>query len=449
MVKDKRAVTLEQSEKYSEDFRANRAYVVASRAVVQNGILESAQDYEAAGKLSPHFSIDLKQGKITNQKASGRCWIFAALNTFRYEVMQNLKLNDFELSQNYLFFYDKLEKANMYLENMLAIKDEPVDGRLYAFLNQDPLQDGGQWDMLANLVRKYGVIPKDIYPEAKSAENSRWLKESLSSKLRESGVRLRKAATEEKKSGTELRKMKLSMLNEIYRMLAIGLGEPPKRFDFVITDKDNQVTQDFDITPVEFFEKYVRIDLDSRVSLVNAPAEDKPMNRMYTVKYLGNVAEGKRVEYCNLEMKTIKNAVIKQLKDGHPVWFGSDCAKFGLRKGGYFDRQSASIEELFDIRYEFTKGERLIYGDSAMNHAMVILGVNLDKNGNPDKWRIENSWGKDSGMEGYYVASDAWFDEFVYQVVVDKKYLSKKTLTLFEQEPVALEPWDPLGTLAD
>ncbi|MBQ8971384.1 MAG: C1 family peptidase, partial [Lachnospiraceae bacterium] len=374
---------------------------------------------------------------------------FAALNTFRYEIMQNLKLNDFELSQNYLFFYDKLEKANMYLENMLAIKDEPVDGRLYAFLNQDPLQDGGQWDMLANLVRKYGVIPKDICPEAKSAENSRWLKESLSSKLRESGVRLRKAATEEKKSGTELRKMKLSMLNEIYRMLAIGLGEPPKRFDFVITDKDNKVTQDFDITPVEFFEKYVRVDLDSRVSLVNAPAEDKPMNRMYTVKYLGNVAEGKRVEYCNLEMKTIKNAVIKQLKDGHPVWFGSDCAKFGLRKGGYFDRQSASIEELFDIRYEFTKGERLIYGDSAMNHAMVILGVNLDKNGNPDKWRIENSWGKDSGMEGYYVSSDAWFDEFVYQVVVDKKYLSKKTLTLFEQEPVALEPWDPLGTLAD
>ena len=191
------------------------------------------------------------------------------------------------------------------------------------------------------------------------------------------------------------------------------------------------------------------IDLDSRVSLINAPAENKQMNRMYTVKFLGNVAEGGRVEYLNLEIETIKDAVIKQLKDGHPVWFGSDCAKFGLRKAGIFDRNSMNIEELFDINYEFTKGERLIYGDSAMNHAMVILGVNLDENGAPDKWRIENSWGKDSGMEGYYVASDAWFDEFVYQVVVDKKYLTKKTLKLFEQEPIELEPWDPLGTLAD
>ncbi|MBQ7562651.1 MAG: C1 family peptidase [Lachnospiraceae bacterium] len=449
MKNDNRAVTPEQAEKYSEAFHANKAYVIASRAVVNNGLMESAKDYEVAGRLSPHFSIDLKQGKITNQKQSGRCWLFAALNTFRYEIMQKLKLNDFELSQSYLFFYDKLEKANMYLENMLAIKDEPVGSRLYDFLNADPLQDGGQWDMLANLVKKYGVIPKDIYPEAKSAESSRWMKESLTSKLREFAVTLRKAALEGKKSEAQLRKMKLSMLEEVYRILAICLGEPPKVFDFTVRDKDDKVTQDFNITPVQFFEKYVGIDLDSRVSLINAPAENKPMNRMYTVKFLGNVAEGGRVEYLNLEIETIKDAVIKQLKNGHPVWFGSDCAKFGLRKAGIFDRNSMNIEELFDINYEFTKGERLIYGDSAMNHAMVILGVNLDENGAPDKWRIENSWGKDSGMEGYYVASDAWFDEFVYQVVVDKKYLTKKTLKLFEQEPIELEPWDPLGTLAD
>ena len=443
-----RNVTFDDLGRFHEDFAKDRANLVAANAAVRNGIMESAADYDAARKLPDTFSIDLKQGKITNQKVSGRCWIFSALNTFRFEMMKKYNLETYELSQNYLFFYDKLEKSNFYLENVLKTLKEPVEGRLFSFLTADPLGDGGQWDMLSNLVEKYGVVPKEAYPDAASAENSRWMDAYLTSKLREDGIALRKMS-EDGKALEELLTAKKEMLKEIYRMLCIALGEPPKTFDLTLKNKDDKVVQEFGITPQEFFKKYIGIDLSSRVSLINAPAANKPMNRCYTVKFLGNVAEGRPVSYLNLEIDKLKEAVIRQLSDGHPVWFGSDCLKFSLRKEGIFAREAMRAEDLFGIKYTFTKGDRLMYGDSAMNHAMVILGVNLNEEGKPDRWRIENSWGKDAGRSGYYVASDSWFDEFVYQVVVDKAYLDPDVQALLGQEMIELEPWDPLGTLAD
>ena len=246
-----------------------------------------------------------------------------------------------------------------------------------------------------------------------------------------------------------IKKTKTVMLNVIYRMLCISLGEPPKKFDLTLRDKDDRVYQEFGITPQDFFKKYVGINLQDYVSLINGPTKDKPFNKLYTVKFLGNVAEGRPVTYLNLEMDKIKEAVIKQLKDGHPVWFGSDCLKFGLKKEGIFDQDAAAVEKLFNTTFSFTKADYLDYGDSAMNHAMVILGVNLNSEYKPDRWRIENSWGKDAGQEGYYVASDKWFDDFVFQAVVDKKYLDEDSQKLLSGELTELEPWDPFGTLAD
>ena len=444
MTKNIGEISLSDLKSMSKSYGGKRANLIAGNASVRAGVASAATDFQAINNLPFTFSIDLKQGKITDQKHSGRCWIFAALNTFRFEVIKKYNLETFELSQSYVFFYDKLEKANYFLNNVIRTKDEPVDGRLYSFLAADPICDGGQWDMIRNIVRKYGVVPSFAYPDSKNAENSTWIDDYLTSLLREDARKLRKIKSA--KAQEEARK---SMMNDVYRMLAIALGEPPRKFDLTLTDKDDKVTQEFGITPVEFFEKYVGIDLNDRISLINAPSEDKPMNKTYTVKYLGNVEEGDPVKYLNLKIDEIKEAVIAQLKDGHPVWFGSDCGKFMVSKEGVFDREAAGYEKLFDIKYEFTKGDRLTWHDSAMNHAMVILGVNLDKDGKPNRWRIENSWGKDAGNDGYYVASDSWFDEFVYQVVVDRKYLPKKTSKLYDQEPLSLEPWDPMGTLAD
>lgn len=429
-------------------FASSRADQIAASAVFQSGLLPAATDYQAASRLPMSFSIDLKQGKITDQKASGRCWIFSALNTFRYEIIKNCNLDTFELSQNYLFFYDKLEKANYYLENVMETVDEPLNGRLFMFLSSDPLCDGGQWDMLSNLVEKYGVVPKEAYPDAKNAEASRWFKQYLTTRLLEDAMLLRDAAKNGAKPA-ELRKQKTEMISEFYRMLCISLGEPPKTFDLTLRSKDDKVTQEFGITPKEFFTKYVRMNLSEYVSIIHAPTEDKPYGKKFTVKYLGNVIEGRPVSYLNLEMEKIKKAVIRQLKAGHPVWFGSDCSKYSARTDGIFDRDTVAVERLFDIRYRFDKAQALDYGDSAMNHAMVILGVNLNADGVPDRWRIENSWGKNAGKEGYYVASDSWFSDYVYQIVVNKKYLDAATRKLLTQKEIPLEPWDPFGALAD
>ena len=441
-------ITAEDLKSMSKAFNGKRVNQIASNASYRSGIAAAASEYKAVNALPFTFSIDLKQGNITDQQNSGRCWIFAALNTFRYEIMKKYNLETFELSQNYIFFYDKLEKANFFLNNIIRTKDEPIDGRLFAFLSLDPLCDGGQWDMVSNIVDKYGVVPSYAYPDSKNAESSTWLNEYLTSLLREDGATLRKMARSGK-SASQLDKTRKEMMSEIYKVLCISLGEPPKTFDLILKDKDDKVTQDFGITPKQFFDKYVGIDLDSRISLINAPTKDKPYNQTYTVKFLGNVEDGRPVTYLNLTIDQIKEAVVAQLKDGHPVWFGSDCMKFSLRKEGVFDRKAAGFEKLFDIKYGFTKADRLDYYDSAMNHAMVILGVNLDKDGKPDRWRIENSWGKEAGVDGYFVASDSWFDEFVYQVVVDKKYLKAATRKNLDKKPKELLPWDPFGSLAD
>ena len=433
---------------FSKDFQGDRAARIASNASVKAGFLEAAADYAALQKQAHTFSVSLKQGAITNQKSSGRCWLFSALNTLRYEMMHRYDLENFELSQNYLFFYDKLERSNYFLENILKLLNEPLEGRLMHFLLRDPVGDGGQWDMFANLVRKYGVVPKEVYTDGANSVKSAPFNRYLAMYLRECAASLR-AEGRRGSSMEALRAKKEEMIKEVYRILCIALGEPPASFDFTMTDREGKVYKDFALTGRTFYERYIPVNIDDYVSLINAPTKDKPFGKTYTVKYLGNVAEGKPVTYLNLPMDKIREAAVAQLLDGHPVWFGSDCMEFALRDEAVFDRASTNVEQMLGIAYRFSKGDRLDYGESAMDHAMTFMGVNLDEKGRPNRWRIENSWGKDSGPNGgYYTASDEWFGEFVYQVVVNRQYLDAETVRMLKQEKIALEPWDPMGTLA-
>ncbi len=441
------AITMEKMAAFEKEFAADRANRVAMNAVTKSGIAAAILPPENAAKMRHTFNVFIKQGEITNQKTSGRCWMFAALNTLRFQLMKKLNLKSFELSQSYLFFYDKLEKANYFLESILATLDEPTNGRLISYLLMMPLNDGGQWDMFVSLVQKYGVVPKDVMPETNCSSSSREMVGYLTEKLREFACALR-TAHKAGKGEAELRAMKDDMMRTIYNMLCICLGVPPKTFTFEVRDDDGNFTRAENITPQQFFAEYVGMDLDQYVSLINAPTDDKPYGKTYTVEYLGNVLEGRQVKYLNLPIEELKKAAIAQMRDGEPVWFGCDVGKRSSRDGGVMDLGVADLESLFNTKFGMTKAERLDYGQSQMTHAMVFQGVNLSEDGKPDRWRVENSWGKDAGVNGYYIMSDAWFDEYMYQIVVNKKYLTEEQRAAYEQAPIKLAPWDPMGSLA-
>ena len=440
-------ITRDAAKNFAADFAADPRSLVAMNAAVKNGINAAAENFAAFRETRHEFSLSIDTGEITNQKASGRCWMFAALNVMRLEVMEKLNLESMELSQNYPLFYDKLEKSNYFLENILETLDEPLEGRLVAHLLHDPLCDGGQWDMFANLVEKYGVVPKDAMPESAASSQTAEMNRYMTRKLREFACTLREAHAAGE-SMDALRARKEEMLATVYRMLCISLGTPPERFTYETRDKDKKFIRISDITPQEFYRQYVGLDLNDYISLINAPTADKPYNRTYTVQYLGNVKGGRDVKYLNLPASELKRAAIAQMQDGKAVWFGSDVGQSSARTGGLLDLDVYDVAGLFHTDFPLTKAQRLDYGESLMTHAMVLTGVNLDENGAPLRWRVENSWGKDAGKDGYYVMTDRWFDEFTYQIVVNKKYLTAEQQAMLAQEPIVLKPWDPMGSLA-
>ena len=441
------SITKEELASLKHDFLSSRANQIAMNAVTTSGVKEAATRWTAKQSTIHEYSIRTKHKGITNQKSSGRCWMFAALNCLRFQVIQKLNLKDFELSQNYICFYDKLEKSNYFLESILETLDEPTEGRLISHLLAAPIQDGGQWDMVSSLIQKYGVVPMSAMPESACSSSTCDMTSVITTKLREFACTLRKGAAAGK-SIDELRTEKASMMSVIYRMLCICLGTPPDTFDFAVRDKDGGFIHEENITPQEFLSKYVGLDLSEYISIINAPTADKPYMRSYTVKFLGNVIDGTPVRYVNLPIEELKKAAIAQLKDGEPVWFGCDVGQSSNRTSGSMDLAVYDLTALFDTAFPMTKAEQLDYGNSLMTHAMVFQGVDLDADGEPVRWCVENSWGEDAGKKGMYLMTDEWFDAYLYQIVVHKKYLTPEILAAYESEPIKLEPWDPMGSLA-
>ena len=444
MLKNARPVTKTQLKAFEKQYDSRPENLAYTAALSKSEMADAVFSPADASKLPSTFSLEVKTRGITNQMASGRCWLFASMNLMREKIAEKCGLEKFELSGNYFAFYDKFEKINFFLESVLDTADLPVGDRTLDWLMHS-FGDGGQWDMMVAIVEKYGVVPYDVMPETYQSSHTRSFHQMMTMRMRKCAVELRALVQAGKED--EARSRKNEMLGEFYSALCICFGKPVSRFDFEYRDKDDVFHADRGLTPQEFCRKYVDIDLKDYVSVINAPTADKPYHKTYTVKYLGNVI-GAPIRYLNVTMDEMKGLAVRQLQDGEPVWFGSDCGKYGSRKDGLWDPSSFGYDRLFGMDFSLTKEERLDYGDSAMNHAMVICGVNLDGDGKPNRWKIENSWGDEAGRKGYYVASDRWFEDYTYQVIIRKKYLKEEWLKELAKRPVELEPWDPMGTLA-
>ncbi|MGT2888230.1 aminopeptidase C [Streptococcus didelphis] len=441
-------ITDSLTEKLYENYSSNAKYAALENAVTHNGLLQSLETRQSEVDNDFVFSVDLTKDKVANQKASGRCWMFAALNTFRHKLISDFKLENFELSQAHTFFWDKYEKSNWFMEQVIATSDQELTSRKVKFLLDTPQQDGGQWDMVVSLFKKYGLVPKSVYPESVSSSNSRELNSILNKLLRQDAQILRDLiAKGADQAGVQAKKEDL--LQEIFNFLAMNLGLPPRSFDFSYRDKDGNFQSEKNISPQDFYKKYVGLNLSDYVSVINAPTADKPYRKSYTVEMLGNVVGSREVRYLNVEMERFKELAIKQMQAGETVWFGCDVGQISNRKKGIMAINTYDFESSMDISLSQDKAGRLDYSESLMTHAMVLTGVDLDEKGQAIKWKVENSWGDKVGDKGYFVASDAWMDEYTYQIVVRKDLLTKEEVQAYEAKPQILAPWDPMGALAN
>ncbi len=439
-------IALKQLQKDLAEYQKSEKHQVLRHALVLNPLSSVATSQDEIKDYDFNFSINIKTMGATNQKASGRCWIFAATNFLREIIAKQCEMSNFELSQSYIAFYDRLEKVNYTLEAIIELLDKDYDDRTLSFIVSNGIGDGGQWDMFVSVVNKYGLCPKNAFPETATSSGTRDTNSLIN-------FNIRKFASDAKalysKEGIEaVRKVKDELLKKVYFLLIDTYGVPPQEFAFEYTDKNDDYHREEGFTPLSFKEKYIGNILDEYVSLINAPTNDKPFNKTYTIKYLGNVVGGKQVTHLNVPMNRLKELILSQLKDNTIVWFGSDVSFLGDRNLGIWDDNRFDYLSATGLDYKMDKGQSLDYRASQMNHAMCITGVNL-VNDKPTKWKIENSWGTDVAKSGYYIMSDSWFDQFVYQAVVNKKYLNKVEQKALEESPIVLKPWDPMGSLAD
>ena len=440
------ALSYEQIAAFQHSFRTNSAYRIVQNAVTQTSVDDIALNRDIVTSIDHSFSTTLDTWSVTHQKRSGRCWMFAGLNLFRPGAMAKMSLKNFEFSQNYLLFWDKLEKANYFLEAILETADRLADERTVHWLLGNLLSDGGQWNMFVNLIHKYGVVPKSAMPETESSSNTARMNAILKEKLRE-GARTLRDAMAHGATLDDARETKHAFLQVIYRILAIHLGTPPTTVDWQWLDKDRAFHRDGTLTPQEFAATYITLPLDEYVCLVHDPRDTSPYGRTFTVEYLGNVWEGGLTRYLNVEIDVLKDIASRTLLDGEPVWFGCDVGKMLRRDTGIWDAQLFDYASVYDTAFTLSKAERLVYHQTQMTHAMLFTGVDIVA-GTPRRWRVENSWGEENGQKGFYLMNDSWFDEYLFEIAARKIYLPAALRTALEEEPIVLPAWDPMGSLA-
>ena len=430
-------ITQELLNRFREQEAQRRSLKTLQAALAKTALKDLAYVPAAAAKLNGDFAVELKTRGVTWQQKSGRCWLYAVLNILRERISETCGLDKFELSANYLSFYDKLEKANNFLEMVIENASRPLNDRMMEYILEG-IHDGGYWDMAVDLVAKYGVVPASVMPETYQSTHTAKFLTLYNSLLRKDAAKLRAVIA----AGGDAQAEKEAMLEEIYRMECVCFGEPPAAFCFEYRDRDNVYHCDRDLTGLSFCKKYVGDVLSDYITVTNHPTHGLPMNLHYVFHYIGSMAN-RDVVNLNLTAEEMEELTVKQLRDGEPVWFGCDSGAYNDREQGVWDPASLDFSGLMGgIDFDLPKGERLEYHDSFATHAMIFVGVNFDEKGRPDRWKIENSWGEEVGKKGYFVCSEAYFREYVYEVIVRKKHLSEAQLALLDQSPVRIQPWE-------
>jgi bleomycin hydrolase len=434
------ALTPEAIKQIRQSFKMNARTRAMLNAITNNDITSLALNREILQHHNEIFSHEIKTKGITNQKQSGRCWLFAGLNILRPVVIKECKLKDFEFSESYLAFWDKMEKANCFLERIIKFADRDIMDREMELILRDPITDGGYWEGVVNLIEKYGVVPKVIMPETHSSDNTSLMNKLLARKLRADAVMLRKMHGRGK-SIEELRARKVRMLDEIYKMLVMNFGEPPTEFQWRFEDSNSVVSPMKTYTPKSFYKKLVGIDLGQYVDLFNDPS--KKYDKHYVLSTSKNVYDGNDVNFANIKMKTLKDIAVKSVLGNDRVWFACDVGKDQNKEHGIMAMDLYDYGSIYGVRMNMTKAQRALFRESVPNHAMAFIGVDI-QNDKPVKWLVENSWGKDKGSAGRWTLYDTWFDMNVYSIIVKKKYVPEEVLKILKQPPQALPPWDPM-----
>ena len=414
-----------------------------ANAIAANSIDNLAQNRNNAAELDTYFSIETPKQTITDQKSSGRCWMFSGMNVLRANFAKRTDSLRVEFSQAYLFFYDQLEKANLFLQGVIDTGKKPIDDQRVQFFFKNPINDGGTFCGVADLTEKYGLVPKQVMPESYSSDNTSKMARLISSRLREDGLILRKMVAEGKKAA-DIEKAKTEMLSTVYRMLALTIGEPPTQFTYAHRNKDGKaVGEPKTYTPQEFFKEVVGDKLNGTfIMVMNDPR--RPYYKTYEVELDRHTYDGHNWKYLNLPMDDIEQLAIASLKDGRKLYSSYDVGKMLDRKRGYGDTENFDYGSLMGTTFGMNKAERISTFDSGSTHAMTLTAVDLDANGKAKKWKVENSWGASWGQQGCMIMSDRWFREYMFRLVVDKKYVSEELLKLNEQKPVMVTPEDPL-----
>ena len=423
--------------------QAQPASRALANAIAANSIDALATNHQNAGALDTWFSVETKKQSITDQKSSGRCWMFSGLNVLRSNFAKKSDSLSVEFSQAYLFFYDQLEKANLMLQGVVDTGKKPIDDPRVQFFFKSPIGDGGTFCGVADLAEKYGLVPSDVMPETYTSDNTSKARQLVSSKLREYGLQLRDMVAKNKNQAS-INKAKVRMLAQIYRMLAMTIGEPPQQFSYAFKNKEGKaISPAKNYTPLSFYQEVVGAPINGTfIMAMNDPR--RPYYKTYEVEYDRHTYDGHNWRYVNLPMEDIEQIAIASLKDGRKLYSSYDVGKFLDRKRGYADTENFDYESLFGTTFSMDKAQRISTFDSGSTHAMTLTAVDLDDQGKARKWKVENSWGASWGQQGCLIMTDRWFREFMFRLVVNKKYVPENIIKAAETEPVMVMPEDPL-----